>query len=71
MKATALTSNPGDTPSRYCNMLCGVLRGALEQIGMMVDVSVAKDMLRGDELFELRLTLRSHEPETYPFKDDE
>ena len=55
----------------YCNVLCGVIRGALEQIGMHVTVVVVKDMLKGADGNELRLTLKEHAAETYPFKDDD
>jgi hypothetical protein len=38
---------------------------------MEVDCTFVKDMLRGDEVNEMRLKLISSSPEVYPFKDDE
>lgn len=38
---------------------------------MTVEAEFNKDMLRGDDCYEIRLKLISHEPEHYPFKDDE
>jgi hypothetical protein len=36
-----------------------------------VSCTLAKDVLRGDDVSELRLRLLSASPETYPFKDDD
>ncbi|KAK9817214.1 hypothetical protein WJX72_011175 [[Myrmecia] bisecta] len=55
----------------YCNVLCGVVRGALEMVNINVECSFVKDMLRGDEVYEMRLKLLSHGAESYPFKDDD
>lgn len=113
----------------YCNILCGVLRGALEmvrilfnswvvfekshvhfvlnllyvsvlstgkishllldtldgasilllestnavsvQVSMRTEVKFVKDMLRGDDVFEIRLKLLEQMPEEYPYKNDE
>mmetsp|Transcript_13565 Transcript_13565/g.23819 ORF Transcript_13565/g.23819 Transcript_13565/m.23819 type:complete len:194 (-) Transcript_13565:714-1295(-) len=55
---------------RYCNMLCGVIRGALEQISMDVEVRVLGDMLKGDETHELRIKLREHRDERFPYRDE-
>ena len=52
------------------SLLCGVIRGALEQIAMKVDVSISKDPLKGDDRFELHMKLNEYESEEYPFKDD-
>ena len=41
----------------YCNLLCGVLRGALEMVQMRVSVRVGKDALKGDDATELRVEL--------------
>lgn len=38
---------------------------------MMTEVSFVKDMLRGDDVFEIRLKLLRQSPEMYPFKDDD
>eukprot|EP00271_Cylindrocystis_brebissonii_P013519 TRINITY_DN33396_c0_g1_i1.p1 TRINITY_DN33396_c0_g1~~TRINITY_DN33396_c0_g1_i1.p1 ORF type:complete len:190 (+),score=48.50 TRINITY_DN33396_c0_g1_i1:546-1115(+) len=54
----------------YCNLLCGVLRGALEQVNLRVEVKFVRDMLRGDDAFEIRLKLLEQMEEKYPYKDD-
>lgn len=56
---------------RYCGMLCGVIRGALEMVNMDVDARFVQDMLRGDEVYEIRLKLKEHRAEAFPFKDDD
>ncbi|XP_071723777.1 uncharacterized protein [Rutidosis leptorrhynchoides] len=55
----------------YCNVLCGIIRGALEMVSMKTEVTWLRDMLRGDDVFELQLKLVKHIPEEYPYKDDE
>lgn len=55
----------------YCNLLCGVIRGALEQVKMNVECTFVKDVLRGDDISELRLKLLSTGPESYPYQDDD
>mmetsp|Transcript_11328 Transcript_11328/g.28696 ORF Transcript_11328/g.28696 Transcript_11328/m.28696 type:complete len:97 (-) Transcript_11328:1079-1369(-) len=54
----------------YCNIMCGVIRGALEQISMRVEVAIEKDPLKGDQAFELSMKLIEYAAEEYPFKDD-
>ncbi|OAY28555.1 trafficking protein particle complex subunit 3 [Manihot esculenta] len=54
----------------YCNILSGVIRGALEMVSMETQVTWARDMLRGDDAFELRVKLLKQVPEEYPYKDD-
>eukprot|EP00879_Flechtneria_rotunda_P006619 GHRR01006956.1.p1 GENE.GHRR01006956.1~~GHRR01006956.1.p1 ORF type:complete len:182 (+),score=51.71 GHRR01006956.1:264-809(+) len=56
---------------RYSNLLPGVIRGALEMVSMEVDCRFVQDMLKGDECYELRLRLKEHKNEQYPFKDDD
>lgn len=56
---------------RYSNLLCGVIRGALEMVNLDVEAVFVKDMLRGDDVYEIRLRLLSSSTEAYPFKDDE
>lgn len=38
----------------YSNVLCGVLRGALEMVQMRVEARFVKDVLQGDEVSEIR-----------------
>lgn len=55
----------------YSALLCGAIRGALEAVNMDVTARMAKDMLRGDDSYEIRLELRAHRAEEYPFRDDD
>mmetsp|Transcript_21902 Transcript_21902/g.30466 ORF Transcript_21902/g.30466 Transcript_21902/m.30466 type:complete len:188 (+) Transcript_21902:157-720(+) len=55
----------------YCNMLCGVFRGALEMVNMKVESTCVRDMLRGHDAYEFRLRLLEVLQDEYPFKDDE
>jgi hypothetical protein len=41
----------------YSNILCGVLRGALEMVQMQVDAHFTSDILRGNDTTEMRVTL--------------
>ncbi|RYR68497.1 hypothetical protein Ahy_A03g014999 isoform A [Arachis hypogaea] len=50
----------------YCNMLSGVIRGALEMVSMKTEVTWIRDVLRGDDVKLLKQV-----PEEYPYKDDE
>eukprot|EP01035_Chromulina_nebulosa_P017934 gene17934-23556_t len=42
----------------YCNILIGVIKGALEMVQLQVDCKFVRDVLRGDELSEIRLELK-------------
>ncbi|KAK1284795.1 hypothetical protein QJS10_CPB21g00867 [Acorus calamus] len=55
----------------YCNILSGLIRGALEMVSMKTEVTWVRDMLRGDDAYELRVKLLKQVPEEYPYKDDE
>lgn len=41
------------------------------QVSMDVEVRVAGDMLKGDEAHELRVTLKEHRDEQFPYGDDD
>ena len=49
----------------YSNMLCGVLRGALEMVQMRVECTLTKDALWGDEVTEIRVVLKELMEEEY------
>lgn len=41
----------------YSNIVCGVIRGALEMVNMKVDCKFVRDRLKGDDTNEIRVTL--------------
>ena len=41
------------------------------QVSMKTEVTWVRDMLRGDDVFELQVKLLKQVPEEYPYKDDE
>jgi hypothetical protein len=43
---------------RYCSLLCGVLRGALESVNLAVECQIVSDALVGDPRTEISLTLK-------------
>lgn len=55
----------------YSNLICGVLRGSLEQLQMRVECHFTKDVLRGDELTIIRLELKEILQDNYGDDDDE
>mmetsp|Transcript_602 Transcript_602/g.1865 ORF Transcript_602/g.1865 Transcript_602/m.1865 type:complete len:189 (-) Transcript_602:136-702(-) len=49
----------------YSNLLCGVIRGALEQLQLRVECRFQEDALRGDNRFSIRLELKELLREDY------
>ncbi len=43
---------------RYSNLLCGVLRGALEMLSVRAECHFARDALNGDDATEIRVQLK-------------
>jgi len=43
---------------KYSNIYCGVVRGALESVNLKVDCTFLRDVLRGDEVNEIRVELK-------------
>jgi hypothetical protein len=42
----------------YCNILAGVIKGALEMVQLQVECKFVKDVLKGDDTTELRVELK-------------
>ncbi len=42
----------------YCGLLCGIITGALEMVQLQVDCKFVKDVLKGDDITELRVELK-------------
>eukprot|EP00798_Chlamydomonas_sp_ICE-L_P008729 gene8730-33593_t len=63
---------------KYCSILCGVIRGALEMmvglgllVNMDVECKIVQDTLKGDDCCEIRMRLKEHRNEQFPFNDDD
>ena len=58
-------------PLRYCQLLCGAARGAMESVGARTECFFVKDALVGDpnEGFVMRVRLLERVEDEYPFED--
>eukprot|EP01097_Dermamoeba_algensis_P005587 TRINITY_DN3547_c0_g1_i1.p1 TRINITY_DN3547_c0_g1~~TRINITY_DN3547_c0_g1_i1.p1 ORF type:complete len:201 (-),score=37.87 TRINITY_DN3547_c0_g1_i1:95-658(-) len=54
----------------YCNIICGVIRGALEMVQMRVECRITKSVLRGDDVTEFKITLKERLTDDIPMGDD-
>lgn len=54
----------------YSNILCGVLRGALEMVQMDVSVWFVQDQLKGDSITEIRLKFVKRLEDAIPAGED-
>lgn len=43
---------------KYSNIYCGVIRGALEQVNLKVECEFVRDVLKGDDVNEIRVELK-------------
>jgi len=60
----------GHSSLNYSNILCGVLRGALEMVQMEVSVSFVQDHLKGDNITEIRLKFVKRLEDAVPAGED-
>ncbi|KAK3593120.1 hypothetical protein CHS0354_018248 [Potamilus streckersoni] len=60
----------GHTALNYSNILCGVLKGALEMVQMDVDVWFVQDQLKGDNITEIRLKFIKRLDDAVPAGED-
>ncbi|GFR97469.1 trafficking protein particle complex subunit 3 [Elysia marginata] len=61
---------PGHSNLNYSNLLCGALRGALEMVQMDVDVRFVQDILKGDNITEIRLKFIKRLEDAVPVGED-
>ncbi|EHY54497.1 hypothetical protein HRR83_004381 [Exophiala dermatitidis] len=54
----------------FSNILCGILRGALEMVQMSIEARFVTDVLRGNDVTEMRVTLLRYIEDEMP-PDDE
>ncbi|KAH7030715.1 BET3 family protein [Microdochium trichocladiopsis] len=54
----------------FSNILCGVLRGALEMVQMQVEAHFISDVLRGNDTTEMRVSLIRYIDDELPPEDD-
>lgn len=61
---------PAQSELWYSNILCGVIRGALEMVQMQVQVTFVADVLRGNDQTEMRLKFIRMLDEQGPASDE-
>lgn len=67
----AAANEPGSVGGLwYSQILCGVIRGALEMVGMAVEAKFVSDVLRGDDTTEIKVRLIKHLDDEVPQGDD-
>jgi len=54
----------------YSNILCGVIRGALEMVQMKVECKFKRCLLRGDDTSEIRVIFKEYLADEVPPGDD-
>ncbi|EXJ85500.1 hypothetical protein A1O1_05864 [Capronia coronata CBS 617.96] len=54
----------------FSNIFCGILRGALEMVQMSIEARFVSDVLRGNDVTEMRVTLLRYTEDEMP-PDDE
>jgi len=64
------TNTSNNAPLWYSNVLCGVIRGALEMVQMRVECKFVRCVLRGDDVSEIRVLLKEMIMEEIPVGDD-
>lgn len=42
----------------YCKLLCGVIKGALEMVQLQVECQYVRDILKGDDISEIKVELK-------------
>jgi len=55
----------------YCNVLCGVIRGALAMVQLGVECTYERCVLRGDEVSEIKVVLKEVLADAIPPGEDE
>jgi hypothetical protein len=70
-KAFSLIIRENPNKLWYSNILCGVIRGALEMVNMKVAAYFRKDILRGHDCTELRVELKEIVKDKYEEDDDD